>query len=198
MAFFLGASFILLPSWLVQFVRQVMLYPSYTAIGSPVWIITHYYLPQLGLGLSESIFTVIEVGLSVLLLVFLLMQWRRLPYVEASSGAFHWLIGMTLIVTNLVVLRTATTNFVALYIPLFFALKAATDRLPGRYRLLALFYILSTIGLWALFLMTVEVKFEHPIVYLPLPVGLFVAFVWGKAILQESATGTQVMAIEAR
>jgi hypothetical protein len=198
MVLLLGASFILLPSWLIQFVRQVMLYPSYTAIGSPVWVITHHYLPQLGLGLSESIITIAEIGLSVLLLVYLLIQWRRLPYVEVSSGAFHWLIGLTLIVTNLVVLRTATTNFVALYIPLFFALKAATDRLPGSHVLLVLFQILSIIGLWALFLTTVQVKFEHPIVYLPLPVGLFVAFVWAKTALQESATGVGDVAIEVR
>jgi hypothetical protein len=198
MAFLLGASFILLPSWLVQFVRQVTLYPSYTAIGSPVWIVTHHYLPQLGLGLSESIITAAEVGLSVLLLVYLLIQWWRLHYVEANSGAFHWLIGLTLIVTNLVVLRTATTNFVALYIPLFFALKAATDRLPGRYGLLASFYILSTIGLWVLFITTVEARFEHPIMYLPLPLGLFVAFVWARTALQESPTRAGDRAIAAR
>jgi hypothetical protein len=190
MSVLLGASFILLPSWLAQFVRQVMLYPSYTAIGSPVWVVTHHYLPQLGLGLSQSTITLAEVGLSVLLLAYLLIQWRRLPGVEVSSGAFHWLVGLTLIVTNLVVLRTATTNFVALYIPLFFALKAATDRLTGSFGLLALFYILSTIGLWVLFVTTVEVKFEHPIMYLPLPVGLFLVFVWAGTVLQESAGST--------
>jgi hypothetical protein len=115
-----------------------------------------------------------------------------------SSGAFHWLIGLTLIVTNLVVLRTATTNFVALYIPLFFALKVATDRLPGSHVLLVSFQILSIIGLWALFLTTVQVKFEHPILYLPLPLGLFVAFIWPKSALKELSTGTGDVALAAR
>jgi hypothetical protein len=198
----MGVSFILLPSWLVEFLRQVTQYPSYTAIGSPVWVIAQYYLPQLGLGLSPAIHTALEVGLSALLLVYMLVEWRRLPQVEAGSGAFHWLIGLTLVVTNLIVLRTATTNFVALYIPLFFVLKAAIERLPAgyiwlvsrhaglapRHAGLTLFYFLSTIGLWALFFATVQGKFEHPIMYLPLPVGLLIALVWGKPALHRMAT----------
>jgi hypothetical protein len=189
MAFLLGVSFILLPGWLGQFVHQVARYPSYTAIGSPIWIMTHHYLPQLGLGLSEANATPVEVGLSVLLLAYLLVQWRHLFRAKVTSGAFQWLIGLTLIVTNLVVLRTATTNFVALYIPLFLGLKAAADRLSNSHWPLALFYLLSAVGMWALFLVTVENKFEHPIMYLPLPVGLFVAFVWAKASLQRAAIG---------
>ncbi len=186
MAILLGASFVLLPGWLVQFAHQVARYPSYTAIGSPVWIVAHYYLPQLGLGLGEATITLVEVGLSALLLLYLLAQWRHLPRVEVTSGTFQWLIGLTLIVTNLVVLRTATTNFVVLYIPLFFGLKVAANRLPQSNWLLALFYLLSAVGLWALFLETIEGKFEHPIMYLPLPVGLFVAFVWARTALQKA------------
>lgn len=178
MVFLLGASFVWLPNWLGQFVRQVARYPSYTAIGSPVWVIAHYYLPQLG--------TPVEVGLSALLLLYLLAQWRHLLRAGATSGAFQWLIGLTLIVTNLVMLRTATTNFVVLYIPLFFGLKVAADRLPRRHWLLALFYFLSIVGLWALFLATVENNFEHPIMYLPLPIGLFIAFVWAEAALERA------------
>jgi hypothetical protein len=135
--------------------------------------------------------------------------------VAAGTGAFHWLVGLTLIVTNLIVLRTATTNFVALYIPLFFVLKAAAERLPARYAWLAsrlaglaprhagltprhagltprhagltLFYFLSAVGLWVLFFTTVQGKFEHPIMYLPLPFGLLIAFVWGKPALHRMA-----------
>jgi hypothetical protein len=145
---------------------------------------THHYLPQLNLGLSQAAIVAAEVGLSALLLIYLLVEWRHLPQTEATSGAFHWLVGLTLIVTNLIVLRTATTNFVALYIPLFFALKLAADRLPRRDGLLVIFHLLSAVGMWALFIVTVEKKFEHPIMYLPLPVGLFVAFVWVRLVVR--------------
>jgi len=173
-----GLSFILLPTWLGQFIDQMAAYPSYTAIGSPVWIIAHYYLPQLG--------TPLEIGLSVVLLLWLFFEWRRLP-VASEDGILLWLIGLTLIVTNLVTLRTATTNYVILYIPLFYGLSIAarcqTRRSTGVW--LALFFLVTIIGMWALFLTTVENRFEHPIVYLPLPIGLLIAFIWGRRALQE-------------
>ncbi|MBN1135658.1 MAG: DUF2029 domain-containing protein [Anaerolineae bacterium] len=177
MALLAGLSFILLPSWLSQFIDQIAAYPSYTAIGSPVWIIAHYYLPQLG--------TPVEIGLSVLLLAWLLFEWRRLP-AASEDGMFLWLIGLTLIVTNLVALRTATTNYVILYIPLFYGLSIAARRWPKRAGVwLAAFYLLTAVGLWTLFLATVENRFEHPIVYLPLPIGLLIAFIWGRKALQK-------------
>ena len=176
-----GASFALMPGWLSEFADQLVRYPSYTAIGSPVWIVTQYYLPQLG--------APFEIGLSALLLLYLLFEWRRLPGSAATSGRFHWLIGLTIVVTNLVVLRTATTNYVALYIPLFLALKATAGPLRGGNLLLVCFYLVSIVAVWALFLSTVAGKFEHPIVYLPLPIGLFVLLVAARKTLEAALPG---------
>lgn len=181
-----GVSFALLPDWLGQFVRQVILYPSYTVLGSPVWIVTHHYLPQLG--------APVEIGVAALLMIYLLIQWRRLARVEVTWGAFQWIIGLTLTVTNLVVVRTATTNFLVLYLPLFFVLKMAANRLsrsnclPGG-RLLTGFYLLSVVGMWALFLATYEGK-EPAIMYLILPVAMFVLLAGFKTILQEMPRAT--------
>ena len=186
MAVLTGASFALLPGWLAQFIGQIGRYPSYTAIGSPIWIIIHHYLPQTGLHVGEATPTLLEIGLSGLLVVYLLFQWRHLPQARVASGLFHWLIGMTLIITNLVVLRTATTNYVALYIPLLFCMRLAADRWPKGDWLLAVFYLLSTVAGWAMFTITVAGRFEHPIMYLPLPVGLFVIFIWATRPLQNS------------
>ena len=186
----MAASFALLPIWLAQFVDQLEHYPSYTAIGSPIWIIIHHYLPQTGLQLGEATATLLEIGLSGLLVVYLLFQWRRLPQARLASGMFHWLIGLTLIITNLVALRTATTNYVALYIPLLFCLKAAADGWPKGDWLLAVFYLLSTVTGWAMFTTTVEGTFEHPIMYLPLPVGLFIICIWARRPLQNSMRET--------
>ena len=165
-----GASFALLPGWLHEFVSQVADYPRYTSTCSPVWMITHIYLPQLG--------TPFEVGLSTLLLLYILIEWRQLPGARAGSERFHWLIGLTLIVTNLVMVRTATTNYVALYLPLLYGLKVVADRRPRRARWwVAGVLLVSLVAGWALFLSTVQGRLEHPIMYLPLPVGLFVALI---------------------
>jgi hypothetical protein len=183
MAVLLGVSFVLLPGWLVEFTRQVMLYTSYTALGSPIWIITHHYLPQLG--------KPVEVGLSALLLLYLLGQWRHLSQAGATSGAFQWAIGLTLLVTNLVVARTATTNFVVLYIPLFLILRVVADRLPRSAWLLALFFVASTVGMWLLFLATYAGK-ESPTMYLPLPIGVSLLFVWIKSGVEAIPQGMAV------
>jgi hypothetical protein len=176
MALLVGLSFLLQPNWLADFARQLAAYPTYTTTGSPVWIVAHYYLPFLD--------TPGEVLLSLLLLLYVFYQWRHLLHAGCAPSSFYWVIGMTLVVTNLVALRTATTNYVQLYFPLFLVLQLATARLPARNLVLALFYLLSAVGTWLLFLVTVVDKFEHPIVYLPLPVGLFAALVWAKAALQ--------------
>jgi hypothetical protein len=183
MALLFGASFVLLPGWLAGFLGQLMHYTSYTAIGSPVWILSQYYFPFLG--------TPVEIGLAALLVIYLLFRWVHLPQAQETSGEFYWILGTTLIVTNLVAVRTATTNYVILYIPLFFALKLAADRLRNSKQWLAVFYLVSVIGGWLLFLATVEGKFEHPIMYLPLPIGLFVAFVVAKQALQKASVRTQ-------
>ena len=176
-----GASFALLPGWLNEFAAQLGRYPSYTAIGSPVWIITQYYLPWLG--------APFEVGMTALLVLYLLFEWRRLPGSAAASASFHWLIGLTIIVTNLVVLRTATTNYVALYIPLFLALKAALHPVQRGNLLFACFCLLSTVAIWVLFTSTVVGKFEHPIVYLPLPMGLFIGFAAARKAIETALPG---------
>lgn len=178
-ALLLGMSFLLQPSWLGDFFRQLAAYPSYTAIGSPIWILAHYYIPFLG--------TPGEVALSLLLLLYLAYEWRHLAQSGDVPDRFYWVLGMTLIVTNLVALRTATTNYVQLYFPLFLVLHHATARAPARNLVLALFYLLSAVGIWLLFLATVVDRFEHPIVYLPLPVALFGAFVWARSALHSGS-----------
>lgn len=170
-----GLSFLFQPSWLADFVRQLMAYPSYTRTGSPVWIMTHYYLPFLG--------TPGEVTLSLLLLLYLAYQWRHLVQSGNVPDTFYWVLSMTLIVTNLVALRTATTNYVQLYFPLLLILQHAIARLPSKHLVLGLFYLVSAVGTWLLFLLTANGTFEHPIVYLPLPVALFGAFVWTRSAL---------------
>lgn len=164
MALLLLASFALEPGWLGDFVAQVARYPSYTALGSPLWIITHAIWPALG---SPG-----EIFLVALALGWLLYAaWHGLRR-GAGEGAFHWAIGVTLVVTNLIAPRTATTNYVMMYPALFLGLKLWAARSPRGSWWIAIFYALSIAGLWALFMATVVQRFEHPLVYLPLPLGL--------------------------
>ena len=170
MAALFGLSLCLLPGWLAEFIAQVSAYPGYTITGSPIWVLTGYYFPQLG--------RPVEIGLSALALLLLLVQWRRLPRITAVADDLLLITGFTLIVTNLIVVRTATTNYVIMYIPLIWGLKHVSDRLPRANLWLVLFFFMSGVGGWALFLATIKGDLEHPVNYLPLPSFLLILLWW--------------------
>jgi len=167
-----GLSFLLLPSWLFSFVEQVTSYPGYTFTGSPIWVITGFYLPQLG--------KPIEQVLIVLSLGYMVWDWRRLWREMAVSDQFLATLGITMIVTNLILVRTATTNYIVMIIPLFMLLRMLAVRWRWGNTAVALFYTVSIFGLWALFLATIQGDIEHPIMYLPWPFGLLLVLLWGQ------------------
>jgi len=167
MALLLGASWLAEPDWLAGFLRQVAHYPHYTAIGSPIWIVTHVVFPALG-AWGEGVLSVLAVAL--------LAGVARWALREGGTRTFVWLVGLCLIVTNLVALRTATTNYVVLLLPLLTTFQAIQRGRAGAWLVLAV-EVALLVGLWALFLTTVVDRFEHPAVYLPLPFGLLAVFV---------------------
>jgi len=190
LALLAGISFVLLPTWLTSFIDQVLSYPAYTVTGSPLWVITGYYWPQLG--------QPVEAGLVALLLGVMLWQWRKLPLLTADSYHFLFVIGLTLIVTNTIIVRTATTNYIIMYVPLFLTLKLVHDRLRGGAVWVALFFLLSLVGMWALFLTTIVGDFEHPVTYLPLPFGLLLALIWVWRQLPALPTATSLRSTQKR
>ena len=91
-------------------------------------------------------------------------------------------VGLCLIVTNLVALHTATTNYVVLFLPLVMTFRALQRGRSGAWLVLLVEVVLLA-GMWALFLTTVTGKFEHPVVYLPLPFGLLAVFALARRCL---------------
>lgn len=166
MALLLGASCLSEPDWLTGFLLQVAHYPSYTAIGSPIWIVTHITFPALG--------TWGEWALSLAAVGYLLIAWHT-SLREGTRGALGWATGLCLIITNLVALRTATTNYVVLLLPLALFFRAL-QRVRWGTVLVLLIEMVLLMGSWLFFLTTVVDKFEHPAIYLPLPFGLLAVF----------------------
>jgi len=168
----LGASFVAVPSWLGDFVVEVMRYPSYTAIGSPVWIVTRYFFPWLG--------APVEIALTGILIAWMLIVWWRMRKDELWP-ALVWASGVTLVVTDLIMVRTATTNYLALLVPLTQVLAGIETRWrrAGAWIVVG-FEAVSLVGLWILFLTTIVKKIEQPIMFLPLPVMVAVALFVGR------------------
>jgi hypothetical protein len=166
----MAASFALQPDWFGAWIDQVQLYPEYTSAaypdtGSPVWIITQHYL---GLG---------DTGEWVVNLAFILpMLWAWYTVlVENRCERLLWAVVVTLVVTHLVALRTATPHFVVFNIVIIFYLKWLQRKRGATLAVLAFLFVFS----WAHFLITVQGRnsLEHPSLFLPLPLVTF-ALIW--------------------
>lgn len=158
MAVLVGLSFLLQPDWVEGFLYQLQLYPSYIEVSTPAWVLAEYLL---GLGRGA------ELALNAIGLIFVLWTWFAL-IVQHRHERFLWTVMVTLTVTHLVGLRTASPHFIVLVMPLLFYLREwARQRKP--------LWIAPTLFMlfllpWLHFLLTIgEAKFEHPTVFLPMP-----------------------------
>jgi len=191
MAGFLGTLFILvlgswfvLPTWMGDWLNRIGQYSDYTVGQSPVWLLTHSALPALG-----------QVGEGVIVKVLLAgMVWSWWHAIRSREDKeFYWSLGVTLVVSNLVVSRSATTNYVMLLVPTLW-LFAAFDRVPrwGRPTVLAVMFV-SVVGLWWLHVATVVGNQEQPIMFLPSPLALGLVLMLGRAWLLRDAVMARVI-----
>jgi hypothetical protein len=155
MAVLLGLSFLLLPSWLSEWLVQATQYTGYTRIGSPVWVLTQKYLPFLG-STGEAIIS------AILVLLVLWAWWRELR----NPQWFNWTAALTLTVTHLVLTRTATPHFVVYLIVIVFYFRELNKVHP---LLLLAAMVVLTVGLWWLFLTTLFGRLESYHMYTPIP-----------------------------
>lgn len=178
-AFTLGAlvatSFLMQPGWLADFLQQTLAYPAYTAyppylLTSATWVLAHVALPTLG--------TWGEIGIMLALLAVLAWAWWR----EACSGwaSFHWTLGLTLVVSQLAVPRTATPNYIVFLLPfiaLFHSLYRRAGMAATSAALLALF-----LGPWGVFL-ALSSGVGDLAVLICLPVFMLLALLGGRRAL---------------
>jgi hypothetical protein len=162
-----GLSLLLLPGWPIEWARQLAEYPSYTALGSPVSIAFS------GLGDRARWPTLVVTGVGLL---YLFWEWRS---TGPDDPHFQWTADLTLVITNLVAFRTATTNFVAL-LPALIHILSVLDARWGRAGRISGAVVLLTLfaGLWGLFLTTLVGNEEAPALYLPLPLMLLLGLWW--------------------
>jgi hypothetical protein len=172
----LGSSILLwvipmlfLPDWPLQWARQLIEYPSYTApIGSIVAIISGL-IPQVSYPLSLILYAFFG--------LFLIREW--ILAWGKNERWFLWTALMTLVITNLITYPTATPHYVELLPILFLLFQFWKERwgLSGEIAAWMTLGIILT-GLWALFLLTVQGNAEQAVMYPPLPLACFAALWW--------------------
>ncbi len=166
----IAVSILLLPDWPVQWMRQLLEYPTYTDLGPPVSILADA-LPSLSI--------VIALVLGGALLLYLFWEWGKAA--GKPDRWFQWTAALTIVITNLVALRTATTNYVVLLPVLCLIFSVLAQRWGRRGDLVVLLAMAAIfIGLWGLFLATVEGNTESPIMYLPLPILTLFGLWWAR------------------
>ncbi len=173
-ALMLAGSLAFIPGWPLQWARQIVDYATYTSrIGSPVSIIA---------GSIPSASGSITASLTILGLIYLAFLWQR--SLGKGDGWFQWTAGMTIVITNLVALRTATTNYVVMLPALVVMFGMWNDRWGKRAEpIIVLTMIGLFAGLWGLFLVTVEGNLEQPALYLPLPLLALIGLWWSRGWL---------------
>lgn len=171
-------SFVVLPSWLGEWVARMMRYSGYTIGQSPVWLLTHVLLPGLG--------NTGEIVITGLLLIVMLWTWW-LAFRPNGETRFIWSLGITLVVSNLIVPRSATTNYVMMLVPTLWVF-AALERTPvwGKPVLLV-GMLVSFVGLWWLHYATVVGNQEQPILFIPSPLALGLVLLLGYRWLMNDA-----------
>jgi hypothetical protein len=168
LAVLLGVTLLLIPDWPILWLRQLADYPEYTALGSPISIIASAVPPAR---------VWIDRILTGLLILYLLWEWSQ--SIGKGERAFLWAAQLTIVITNLVAFRTATTNFVVMLPALCLILAILGERLGRRSHILVPLTLAGLLaGLWALFLSTVEGNVESAAMYLPAPLLLLVGLWW--------------------
>ena len=173
-------SWLALPTWVGDFLARVEQYSGYTVGQSPIWVLTHEWLPGLGVPGEWALLAVCGAWL-------LWAWWLSLVRNSDSRPEFLWALAVTLVVSNLVVPRSATTNYVLLLLPALwvFALVAAQGR-AGRWLVVAVMTA-ALVGQWWLFAATVVGNQEQAVMFFPWPVALLLVLTVGRPWLMRAA-----------
>ncbi|KAA3646436.1 MAG: DUF2029 domain-containing protein [Chloroflexi bacterium] len=182
-AVLIAASFALQPSWMTDWLAQVSIYTSYTQIGGPAWVISNWLWMSINprTGIWEVVGGYghwIELLISGSLYAYLGWLWYQVLWLRKQER-FMWTVVMTLTITHLVAPRTASPHFVVFIIPMLFYFRHLIQQYGegrGTIYSLVVLAILFIQG-WLHFLFTVEGEFEHPTIYLPIPILVFLLLI---------------------
>ncbi|HQA68644.1 MAG TPA: glycosyltransferase family 87 protein [Aggregatilineales bacterium] len=163
-----GVSFLMLPTWLGEWVGQVFSYASYTPVLPPLLnILLEDFIP-LGPGAAWV--------LRVLLVGWLLVEWWRLLR-DGDERRLGWALAFTLVMTQLLSPHASIYQ----YVVFLFALLLVLQRLEAVHRLVMLGMMLALlIGDWSVFFATVDTELFDLLLF-PLPLVTLLLLVLSRA-----------------
>ncbi len=166
-----ASAALIVPNWIVENLREVILYPSYNPPGTPRAAFMQWW-PAFGSRVGWA--------LTGIMAVTILVEWWSNR--NAEFPAFYWAACLTLAAGQWVGIQTDPGNFVVLFPALVLVLAQFADRwkMVGRFVVVVMLLLLLA-GIWAIFLNTIEYTYQpiqSPIMFFPLPAFLLITLYW--------------------
>lgn len=170
-----GFSFVFEPNWLSEMVTQIKEYPNYTVTPSVLYIFTGFFPSGIGIPMKWI--------LLIFFILWLLWEWK---IVICKKENFDFAVALSLLITNVIVIRTATTNYLMM-LPVFFYVFSIAEKKYGYSSYLPILFmqLLFFIATWVLFALTLDNGFETWPSYFPIPVFLFCSLIWIRYVKKE-------------
>lgn len=161
------AAMLFVPTWLQDFYRGLFAYSGYVGFYSPIENLTRTFAAPIAVPLAN--------GLSVVLIGLMLFTWWQVWL--KKPGWFVYALMLTLIISNLVAFRSATTNHVILYLPLLLWFRRISQLGSGGNLLVFFVQTCLNLLLWFGFLkFIIGTNFEHPFMHGFLPLLLLLLY----------------------
>jgi len=161
----------LLPSWPLDFLREVVRYPEYNPPGTPAAALA-VLLPGIGnrLGLL----------LSVLSGIVLVVEWFLGR--QSRENKFIWVASLTLVLGQWVNIQTDPGNFVIMFPAIILIFRMVEDRWRnlGQWILIGYLSLLFFVP-WILFVRTIDFGYQpvqSPIMFFPVPIMIILGLYW--------------------
>jgi hypothetical protein len=173
MAVLVGGGMMVIPDWIIQNLREIVRFPDYNPVLT-LGELLGTWLP----GIRQQI----RWAPTVVLGLMLILEWWTSR--KESFQRFFWTFCLTLVVSQWIGVPTDPGNFIVLF-PALVIILAVWDK-RWKYagsQISAAALGLLWVGLWWLFLSTVEMTYQpvqSPVMFVPLPAFLLVGLYWVK------------------
>jgi hypothetical protein len=174
-----GFSFLLVPDWITQNLREIIRYPSYNPEGSIGAVLATKW---------GAIGTRISYGITIIFAGLLLLEWWIARHSEIRH--FLWAAFLTIAVSQWIGIQTDPGNFILLYPGVFYCFYLIKDRWGNKAT--TFFVILLgaiTVSLWILFIVTLNHSYQpiqSPVMFFPMPFIAFILLYWVRWWVKEA------------
>jgi hypothetical protein len=164
-------SLFIMPTWPMEFIREVFRYPGYNPPGTPATALAEI-LPGIGRQLG--------IILSVVSALILLVEWFFGRY--SRENKFIWISSLTLAMGQWLNVQTDPGNFLIMFPAIILILRIIEDRWrnSGQWIILLFLSVIFFIP-WIIFIRTIDFGYQplqNPIMFFPVPLMLIIGLFW--------------------